>query len=322
LGYDWTVLGQVGGTFKVFERGELIHSNSGTFRASEIAAWHAMTCGCFVLLLAMSRKINFQTLLTATIVVTLLVGIAVLTGRRKAVVQLAVFAMIYFTLWVVFAKHYARLGIVLVIAGLIGFGWFVTQLGSDLPDNVDKEPSGYSRYVERSKSAFGDAPSRFVEIGILPIMWAYESFGLFGAGLGTGSQGAQYFGRDENIAGVAEGGLGKITLELGIPGLFVVGWLAIAVFNHLWRIMRTASEFSPRIARLSYALFSFILANVAAFSVATQAFGDLLVLLILSWTLGFLFAVPVLLEREVRARRPAISKELAPAIRVRTVSQY
>ena len=71
-----------------------------------------------------------------------------------------------------------------------------------------------------AKTAFGDAPERFVEIGIAPIMWAYDRFGLFGAGLGVGTQGTQYFGGDAEIgAGAAEGGLGKITLELGIPGL-------------------------------------------------------------------------------------------------------
>ena len=68
-----------------------------------------------------------------------------------------------------------------------------------------------------------------------------------------------------------------------------------------------------------FGLFSFLVANVAAFSVATQAYGDLFILLILSWTLGFLLAVPVLLEREVRARQPAIFEELAPVFRPKTV---
>jgi hypothetical protein len=151
-------------------------------------------------------------------------------------------------------------------------------------------------------------------------MWAYESFGLFGAGLGVGTQGTHHFGGGGDIgAGPAEGGLGKVTLELGIPGLFVFGWLAISVFIHFWRIMRTASRISPRVARLSYALFSFLVANAAAFSVATQAYADLLILLILSWTLGFLFAVPVLLEREVRARQPVIFEEHTPVFRPETV---
>src|SRR5262249_37409558 len=156
-------------------------------------------------------------------------------------------------------------------------------LGSDPPSHyADEQSSAYSLYVDRSKTAFEDAPERFVELGIAPVMWAYDSFGLMGAGLGVGTQGTQHFGGGGGRAGAAEGGLGKITLELGIPGLFVVGWLIISVFNHLWRIMRASSRISPRLARLSYALFSFLVANMAAFSVATQAYSDLFVLLILS----------------------------------------
>jgi hypothetical protein len=325
-GYDWPVLGTVGGKFLIYDQGTVITAKSGIFRASEIAAWHAMTCACFVLLLATLRKINFQVLLTTAIIVTLLLGIAILTGRRKAVIEVVIFASAYLILWAIFQKHMAKLGIVLAIAGLVGFGWLVEQLGSDhmvgqLPSSyVDKGPSGYSLYVERSKTVFGAAPSRFVELGLAPVMWAYDRFGFFGAGLGVGTQGAQrFFGGGEAIGGASEGGLGKITLELGIPGLFVVGWLAISVFNHLWRIMRAASQISPRIARLSYGFFSFLVANMAAFSVATQAYGDVFVLLILSWTLGFLFAVPVLLEREAHARQPAIFEDVAPVFRPKTV---
>jgi hypothetical protein len=138
--------------------------------------------------------------------------------------------------------------------------------------------------------------------------------------LGVGTQGTQHFGGgEEGIGGAAEGGLGKITLELGIPGLFLMGWFGISVFRQLWRIMRAASRHSLRVARLSFGLFSFLVANLAGFSVATQAYGDLFVLLILSWMLGFLLAVPVLLEREVRARQPTIFEMHAPVFRPKTV---
>jgi len=72
-------------------------------------------------------------------------------------------------------------------------------------------------------------------------------------------------------------------------------------------------------ARLSFGLFSFLVANLAAFSVATQAFGDLFILLILTWTLGYLLAVPVLLERELQPQQLATFEELAPAFRPKTV---
>jgi hypothetical protein len=318
-GYNWPVLGPVGTNLSVFDlaTGQRLVLNSGIFRAPEIAAWHAMACACFVMLLTAVRKVNYKTLFTAAVIITLVIAIGALTGRRKALIMIAVFASTYLILWAMIQKGAAKLGIALAIAGALGFGWLVGQLPSDRLDSVSEGSSGYSLYVERSKSVFKDAPSRFTELGIAPIMWAYDGFGLFGAGLGVGTQGTQYFGGGGE--GAAEGGLGKITLELGIPGLFIVGWLGISVFSHLWQIMRASSRISPRIARLSYGLFSFLVANAAGFSVATQAYGDLFILMILSWTLGFLLAVPLLLEREVRARQPAIFEELAPVFRPKTV---
>ncbi len=314
-GYDWAVLGQVGPKLLIYDRatGQVITPRSGIFRASEIAAWHAMTCACFTLLLATLRKFNIRTFLTGAIVVVLLLGIAVLTGRRKAVIEVAVFAGTYLILWTIFQKRMAKLSLALIIAGVVGLGGLVQQLGGEIELSNNVESLGYSLYVERSKTVFRDAPSRFVELGVAPVLGVYDDFGPLGAGLGVGTQGTQYFGGV--MEGAAEGGLGKITLELGIPGLFLMGWLAVSVIVHLWRIMRDASRISPRIARLSYGLFSFLMANVAAFSVATQAYGDLFILLILGWTLGFLFAVPVLLERELHARQPAKFEELPPVLR-------
>lgn len=321
IGYDWPVLGQVGGTLWIYDRtlGALVTPYSGIFRASEIAAWHASTCACFVLLLATMRKVDLKSVFFAMMVVILLMGIVALTGRRKAIVQIVVFASTYFILWIVFQRKAATLGIALAVAGLVGVGWLVAQLGSDLPNSLDEKPIGYSVYVERSKTVFEDVPSRFVEMGIAPIMWAYDRFGLFGAGLGIGTQGTQHFSEGLTVSGAGEGGLGKITLELGILGLFVVAWLAIAVFIHLWRIMRAASRISPNLARLSYALFSFLVANGAAFSVATQAYADLFILLILSWTLGLLLAIPVLLEREVRGEQPGSFAGRTPILRPKAV---
>ena len=319
VGYNWPMLGQVGGNLLIYNKnfGGVLVPHSGIFRASEIAAWHSITCACFALLLVTLRKFNFLTLLTAAIVVALLIGIGILTGRRKTVVEVAVFASTYLILWFVLQKGVEKLGIVLAIVGLVGFGWLAGQL-SDRLVYVDQETLSYYRYVDRIGTVFEDVPSRFIELGIAPIMWAYDSFGLFGAGLGVGTQGTQHFGGGGGIAGAAEGGLGKITLELGILGLFLMGWFAILVLNYLWRIMRDASQVSPRIARLSYGLFSFLVANVAAFSVGTQAYGDIFILLILSWMLGFFLAVPVLLERELRARQPTIlerpTRVLAPKI--------
>jgi O-antigen ligase len=150
-------------------------------------------------------------------------------------------------------------------------------------------------------------------------MWAYDGYGFLGAGLGVGTQGTQHFGGGGAMAGAAEGGLGKIAVELGIPGLLVTGWIAILTVRYFWKILRFATRHSRRLGRLSFGLFSFLVANVAGFSVATQAYGDLFILLILALTVGSLLAVPMLVEREVRARQPHRFEKLAPVFRPRTV---
>jgi len=311
-GYDWSILGQVGEKLIIYDEvtGAVLYPSSGSFRASEIAAWHAMTTACFIVLMTFMQRATFTRLLISVIVAVLLIAVGLLTGRRKLVVELTVFVSTYFILWIVLERGVGKLAIIAFTgAALAGYGWLAAELRDGVSERFNGESVNYSFYVQRSEGAFQDVPSRFVELGIAPIMWAYDSFGVFGAGLGAGTQGTQHFGGGGDIAAAAEGGLGKITLELGIPGLFVMGWFAILLFRYLWRIMQAASRHSVRMGRLSFGLFSFLVANLAGFSVATQAYGDLFVLLILSWTLGFLLAIPALVEREVRDRQLAIFEE-------------
>ena len=128
-GYDWPVFGQVGGNMIMYDKyvGVII-PHSGIFRASEIAAWHAMACACFIVLLMTLRKINFSSLLIAMVTVGLLVGIGVLTGRRKMLVEVMVFIGAYSILWIILQKGIAKLGVILTIAGVIGCAWLVGQL--------------------------------------------------------------------------------------------------------------------------------------------------------------------------------------------------
>ena len=321
-GYDWPVLGQVGALLVIYdsETGQKLPAFSGLFRSPEIAAWHAMAAACFVLIVGFSRRISAPRTVTAAIVAALLLGLGMLTGRRKIAVELAVFLSTFFTLWIIFERGLGKLAIVAMMgATLIAYAWLATEL-RDNGNGHYTVSSDFSRYVDHTENAFREVPSRFVELGIAPVMWAYDSFGLFGAGLGAGTQGVQHFGGGAVLAGAAEGGLGKITLELGVPGLFVIGWIAILMFRYLWQIMRFASRHSQRMGRISFGLVSFLVANMAGFSVAAQAFGDLFVLLILSWITIFLLAVPVLVEREVHARQLASLKRLSPVFQPRPVS--
>jgi hypothetical protein len=322
-GYNWPILGQVGTPLVIFEEtGQILTAFSGSFRAAEIAAWHAMAAVCFVLIVNFSRGVSFRRSLFPAIVAGLVLGLGMLTGRRKIAVELAVFIGSYFILWVIFERGVGKLAIIAMTgAALIGYAWLVMEV-RDGGNEKQRVSSEFSRYVEHTENAFQEVPTRFVELGIAPVMWAYNAFGLFGAGLGAGTQGTQYFGGGSALSwstGAAEGGLGKITLELGVPGLFVIGWIAIWIFRYLWRIMKFASRHSQRMGRISFGLVSFLLANTAGFSVATQAYGDLFILLILSWITSFLLAMPILIEREVNARQLATLEGLSPVFRPRPV---
>jgi hypothetical protein len=229
-----------------------------------------------------------------------------------------VFVSTYFILWIIFERGVGKIAsIAFAGVAVIGYLWLAAGLHEDIvPKGYDREYSSYSRYLEHSEAVFEAVPKRFTDLGIAPVTWAYDSFGLFGAGLGVGTQGTQHFGGGG--IGAAEGGLGKITVELGVPGLFVMGWIAILVFGSLWKNMVVASRHSRRIGRLSFGFFSFLVANIAGFSVATQAYGDIFILLILSWTLSFLLTIPILVERDVRSRQQASVEMLSPVFRPRT----
>src|SRR5262249_3115155 len=232
-GYDWSVLGQVGARFIIFdETGKVLKSLSGIFRASEIAAWHAMTSACFIFLLASLRKRNFVRWLSAGSAIALLIGVGVLTGRRKIVMELAIFVSTYLILWTILENGARKLIIVVVTgAALVGYTWLAAELRDSVREPVDAGSLSYSLYVQRSQSVFQAAPSRFVELGIAPIMWAYEGYGLFGAGLGVGTQGTQHFGGEGGSQGRQKAGWARSRLSWAYPASLWWGGLQFHFFS-------------------------------------------------------------------------------------------
>jgi hypothetical protein len=312
VGYNWPVLGQVGPTFLVWDEttGMQIVSAAGIFRASEVAAWHAMAAACFIVMMILLPKVNITRVLIAGIGVALLMSLGTLTGRRKIVVEVAVFLAAYGILWLVFEKRMNKVGIACLCAAVAGYTWLAAELRDRVPEQITGESLNYSFYVQRTQSGFENAPTRFVELGIAPIMWAYDRFGLFGAGLGVGTQAALHLKGAGGGIGAAEGGFGKIMVELGIPGLFIMGWFGASLLRHLWGIMGAAFQASARMGRFSCGLFSFLLANLAGFSVATQVYGDVFILLTLGWILGTLLVLPAWLKRQVHEPLGVVQKRV------------
>jgi hypothetical protein len=216
-----------------------------------------------------------------------LLGAASLTGRRKALAAVVVFAGAYFVMLV-----YARAGARRVVAAAAVtalIGWLV------LPHLLAMDDVGpeLSPYLQHSATGFADAPDRFTSLGLGSVRWAIYQHGIAGAGVGTGSQGSQHFGGGASLVGyAAEGGLGKIATELGLPGLVAVGWLVAALAHALWRRLRDAQRLSAEASALRCGLVAFLVANAVGFVVASQVYGDLFVLLLLGWSAGFVLATP------------------------------
>lgn len=302
IGFNWPVLGELGEGMILYDVGMAMKGYAGLFRATEIAAWHTATVACFLFILLWGRQLSIPRILLILLLVTLLVGLGLLTGRRKILVQIAIFASVYVFLVAWFMRGAAKFAVTALVAGLIAYTSIVGLMDPDPGEKAFDSHSlqispdeRYQAYMLRGRSVVDDVGDRFDQLGIQPISWAVNGFGMFGAGLGTGSQGTQHVAGTVNInRGAAEGGLGKITMELGVPGLVVAFWLVIALFRHVWRLLNGLSRTSRLHANFAFGLVAFLAANLASFTVATQAFGDLFILLTLGWSVGFLLAMPVM----------------------------
>jgi len=307
-GVKSVVLGEVGVGQFIYGEGLNVKANSGFFRAAEIAAWHVSTTACFLFIALNGRKLSVPKTLLVACAVVFLVVIGLATGRRKMLVQIVIFASVYMSLFAWFLKGTARLAVGAVVAGIVGFSLVLTAVGPDA-DDAARQNTGFrvaqtdrsSAWVNRGLSVFADIPDRFEALGYRPVAWATDSFGWFGAGLGTASQGGQYFGRDASFGGAGEGGLGKVTMDLGLPGLAVFLWLAVTIIRLIWQRLHVLSRASRPHATMAFGFAAFLISNVAAFSVATQAFGDVFILLTLGWTIGFLLALPAAAGQEIAA---------------------
>lgn len=311
-GFQWRSLGEIGEGQIIYDVGTVLKAYSGFYRASEIAAWHAAAIACFVFMLSIGKRATVFRVVVALGLIALLVSLGILTGRRKMLVEITVFISVYFFLVAWLQRGLARLAVVVLAAGAIGYVFIVGFVAPDLVQNsyskrmYVENAQRIEGYAARGQSVFVDLPARVNAVGVQPVIFAVEEFGWLGAGLGTGSQGTNAIAEANNInRWAAEGGLGKVAMELGVPGLLLAIWLLVALGQHLRRQLAAVAKMSPQHARMSYGFVSFLVANAATFSVATQAYSDLFILLILGWCLGYLLAMPVLAAKGDGVRRHA-----------------
>jgi hypothetical protein len=307
-GFDWAVLNQVGEGLNIYsmEKGMLV-LRAGFFRAPEVAAWHAATAICFLVIMFMVlKKHRFLKLGTGALILFFW-GALLFTGRRKFMMEIFVFLGVYGGLLLLLrnrASRTVRTSFLLIV----GLTVAAAAYSSVVPDELKAE---INPYYERGTTVSADATDRVSQMTLESVGYVLEQNGPLGAGAGTGSQGAQHFGGGaEIVGGSAEGGLVKVIAELGLPGFALLLWLAVGLSRYFWAIVKEARQTDFARASLTFGFIAILAANAFVFVSAHQIFGDPFVLTLLGFLIGFVMAVPQMVPAPlVPIRTPWVMEE-------------
>lgn len=288
LGFDWKFIQPVGEAMLISSDYGPLLSHSGLMRSGEIATWHVATAGCILL----GYLIYKNNLIWYTIFLPIFGGMFVsglLTGRRKFIGEIVVFVFVYLMLYVYFHSQKILKNNIyfftFLIVGLLTFMYFF-PLDLNSISNPNLEP-----YLARGQTVAGD--DRLVSLGFNSIFWAINRFGYFGIGAGTAGLGMAHFGGVvDGAGGAGEGGLGKIVVELGIPGLIIIVYLLFKLLLVFWKNLKLSfavnkGEFSC----LNLIYFSLLIANVPMFISSSLLFGDPFILIIIGLFMGNLLGI-------------------------------
>jgi hypothetical protein len=287
----------------VYGRGGGVRMVSGLLRSSEIAAWHAATAACLVLAWMVARR-RIGASIAGSVVTLGLVLAVILTGRRKTLGEMILFVAV-FAFLLLRSRGGRRRLVRIAFALALALGTLTLLRGESGTDRR------WDPYLDRGASVIVDAPDRLYQMTVGLLRWVVARNGFFGSGAGTGAQGAQYFGGGAQLVGwSAEGGLGRVTAELGVPGLVIVIWLTLAIGRQLWRVARVLPRVAPEHTVRFYGLLALLPANAAVFLTAHQTFGDPFVLIVMGFIASSALAFPqiVTAERAARARAAATDK--------------
>lgn len=261
---------------------------SGFYRAPDIMAWHAATLCSIGVIMAMRRRVLFRAAPWMLVAAWGFLN-CLISGRRKAVYMVVVFAAAF--LW----RYFRRLK----PSELLTICLIALALAGVVHEMLKNETSGI--YTRGTATTTDELFAR-LEGGLTGTV---QQFGVLGAGLGTATQGTQHLTSGANFSW-QEGGLGKLAIEIGVPGLLALAMLAISMMRILLAVTRHPDI--PETSQVLRAgLFGMFLGNVSAFLASAQAYSDPVLTLLTMFFLGTIFATATLDDR-------ARSREAAAAV--------
>lgn len=273
--------------------GTIVRMIAGFYRSPDVMGWHAIMLSMLSIILALQSSGHQRYFWVAMAGWGLMGGI--LCGRRKMIFMLPIFISVLCWLYWSLPKRLKFSTLIAVILISSGTGYLIYK-------KMGPDPAIEKYYFQDPRIVFG----RVEQHGFEALIGTYRQSGIFGEGLGTATQGIQHL-KVAKPRTWQEGGLGRVLVELGVPGFLCFLFLSLTFASAIWRII--SHSFNPYSSDfvLRAGLIALIAANAVSFVVSHQIFGDPLVVCFISLIMGFILSnTPV----KDLAQKPIIKPEL------------
>ena len=276
--------------------GVVVKMVAGFFRSPDIMGWHAAMVVMLSLLFAF-RSSGWRSRLFWIAVGCGASVAMILCGRRKMLYMIPVFVSCFLWAYYFLGKGTRRAGVVSVL--LLAVIFAVAGYQAFNPDST------FLQYYTYEPS---DAFERLEKHGLDAVVTTVYQSGVLGEGLGFASTGAQHI-HAARPRTWQEGGLSRITVELGLPGLaclLFLGWQFVRSGSILVgrRISREAPVFQTAVT-----MFAILVANAASFVVSGGHFGDPFIASFLAIFAGLFFST-VRFAGFQRSETPALPQNI------------
>jgi hypothetical protein len=249
---------------------------AGFYRSPDVMGWHASLVAMLSIMMALMRGIAKRYFWVAMAIwgaVNLFI-----CGRRKMVYMLPIFIAVLG--WVLLKRWKGgRLSTVLTVVLVLGLGGFMAY------QFMGRSPLFEGYYLNQN----ADMQDRVSASGYGALVATYEEHGFFGAGLGFAYTGVHNLDVPKPRIW-QEGGLDRMLVELGIPGLVCFLFASVLLMKTMFTL--TLKQMDPKSPEFIAAagLMAIFFANGCSFILSHQIYGDPFVLSMLSILVGVLFS--------------------------------
>ncbi len=257
--------------------GIMVKMVAGFFRSPDIMGWHAAMVVMLSFLFAF-RSTGWSSRLF-WIVVGCWASVAMfLCGRRKMLYMIPVFISCFLWAYYFVGTGARRAGAISIL--LLSSIFAVAGYQAFNPDST------FLQYYTYEPS---DAFDRLERHGLEAVLATFAQSGIMGEGLGFASTGAHRISGSHPRVW-QEGGLSRIAVELGLPGLICLLFLGFQIIRGGFILVGRRIPRDAQVFQTTVTMFAILVANAASFVVSGQHFGAPFVSGFLAVFIGLLFS--------------------------------